>query len=194
MPSLLPWSFSAATVTPSGDAAAPVAAQAAQRSDCARGASVLLYWASNVPMALSAVYKESRFARRAGAVDVHVMYLTQWVSLFQFAFGFLVAPAQALPGVASLEGVPLKALALEFAKDAKGTTRTASRRDIRMLRVVGCLEASRVMTECTGLLSRGFTMRETRSGEPYAETRVLERALELCPKVPESGHTGKRSQ
>jgi hypothetical protein len=33
-----------------------------------------LYLASNVPMALSAVYKESRFA----ADDVHPLYLTQW--------------------------------------------------------------------------------------------------------------------
>lgn len=33
----------------------------------------MLYLASNVPMALSAVYKESRFA----ADDVHPLYLTQ---------------------------------------------------------------------------------------------------------------------
>ena len=34
-----------------------------------------LYLASNLPMALSAVYKERRFA----ADDVHPLYLTQWV-------------------------------------------------------------------------------------------------------------------
>ena len=39
--------------------------------------SILVYWGSNVPMALSAVYKEWRFSSSPSSDDVHVMYLTQ---------------------------------------------------------------------------------------------------------------------
>merc|ERR1712185_282724 len=59
--------------------------------------SLLLYFSSNVPMALSAVYKERNFA----GSDVHVLYLTQWVSIYQFLFGFALAPLQLIPGVVS---------------------------------------------------------------------------------------------
>lgn len=53
----------------------------------------LVYWASNIPMSLSAVYKEERFG---GDVSVHVMYLTQQVSIYQFLFGFLFAPVESV--------------------------------------------------------------------------------------------------
>mmetsp|Transcript_82036 Transcript_82036/g.163889 ORF Transcript_82036/g.163889 Transcript_82036/m.163889 type:complete len:498 (+) Transcript_82036:230-1723(+) len=62
---------------------------------------VMLYLASNIPMALSAVYKEHRFA----SDDISPLYLTQWVSIYQFLFGFLLMPLQLVPGVASAQGL-----------------------------------------------------------------------------------------
>ena len=83
-------------------------------------AAVLIYWASNIPMALSAVYKEWRFADS----EVHVLYLTQYVSCFQLLFGFLLFPAQCLT-----DGVPLGTATQTFVADAVGVatgeTRTA---------------------------------------------------------------------
>jgi len=79
-----------------------------------RSTAVLTYWASNLPMALSAVFKEWRFA----GDDVHVIYLTQWVSMFQFCFGFLVAPAECLPGVAAPEGLSPRVALDAFGADA----------------------------------------------------------------------------
>lgn len=84
--------------------------------DARAAASILVYWGSNVPMALSAVYKEWRFSSRE---DVHVMYLTQWVSTFQFLFGFAFAPLQCAPGVATREGLSLGAVAAGFIGDAR---------------------------------------------------------------------------
>ena len=69
-------------------------------SDEIRGYSVCLYWASNVPMAFSATYKELTFARE----PMDVVYLTQWVSIYQMAIGFALAPAQIVPGVGSRDG------------------------------------------------------------------------------------------
>jgi len=61
--------------------------------------SELLYVLSNIPMALSYVYKEHGFKNMA----VHVMYLTQMVSIYQMFFGFLLVPLQALvPGAPSV--------------------------------------------------------------------------------------------
>jgi drug/metabolite transporter (DMT)-like permease len=57
----------------------------------------LLYLSSNIPMALSAVYKESRFAQD----DIHPLYLSQWVSIYQFLFGFVLAPLQLIPGIST---------------------------------------------------------------------------------------------
>ena len=51
-------------------------------------------------MACSAVYKERRFA----GDEVHVLYLTQCVSCYQFLFGFVLAPLQSLPGVSTAAG------------------------------------------------------------------------------------------
>mmetsp|Transcript_34430 Transcript_34430/g.83280 ORF Transcript_34430/g.83280 Transcript_34430/m.83280 type:complete len:521 (+) Transcript_34430:136-1698(+) len=54
----------------------------------------LIYFFSNVPMAMSSVYKEMAFRHQ----KIDVLYLTQWVSVFQFFIGFLLAPMQNLPG------------------------------------------------------------------------------------------------
>jgi len=54
----------------------------------------LIYFLSNVPMAMSSVYKELAFRNE----KIDVLYLTQWVSIFQLLIGFLLAPLQALPG------------------------------------------------------------------------------------------------
>ena len=70
--------------------------------DCVHLYSVAIYWLSNVPMALSAVYKESRFHNEA----MDVCWLTQGVSIYQFLFGFVLAPLQLLPGMSSAHGVP----------------------------------------------------------------------------------------
>ena len=83
------------------------------------GAAVLVYWGSNVPMALSAVYKEWRFSSSPSSDDVHVMYLTQWVSCFQFLFGFLFAPLQCVPGVATPGGLAARDVVAMFLRDSR---------------------------------------------------------------------------
>ena len=57
--------------------------------------SSLIYAASNIPYALSFCYKEYGFKN----LSIHVIYLTQLVSVYQFIIGFLLAPL-----MASLDG------------------------------------------------------------------------------------------
>jgi len=59
----------------------------------------LVYFFSNVPMAISSVYKEMSFRNE----KIDVLYLTQWVSIFQLFVGFLLAPLQRIPGFGSLK-------------------------------------------------------------------------------------------
>jgi len=66
-----------------------------------RSYAVAIYWLSNLPMACSAVYKESRFT----AENLDVCYLTQWVSIYQLLFGFVLAPLQVIPGVGTAHGI-----------------------------------------------------------------------------------------
>jgi hypothetical protein len=56
--------------------------------------SILIYLGSNVPMALSAVYKEIAF--KSGE-QVNVWYLCQWVSIYQFLISWLFMPITVLP-------------------------------------------------------------------------------------------------
>lgn len=65
--------------------------------------SVMFYLASNLPYALSAVYKEIAFKNQ----KTDVMYLTQQVSIYQFFIGLLMLPLTAVPGVASPDGMPI---------------------------------------------------------------------------------------
>ena len=50
--------------------------------------SQIIYFSSNIPYALSFCYKEYAFRH----LSIHVILLTQWVSLYQFMIGFLLAP------------------------------------------------------------------------------------------------------
>ena len=54
----------------------------------------MLYMSSNVPYSMSYVYKEHGFKNLA----IHVVFLTQWVSIYQLLLGFLFAPLQLIPG------------------------------------------------------------------------------------------------
>ena len=64
---------------------------------------MIFYLASNVPYALSAIYKEIAFKNQ----KTDVMYLTQQVSIYQLFIGLMMLPLTVLPGVASPEGMPL---------------------------------------------------------------------------------------
>ncbi len=55
-------------------------------------------------------YKEKAFKRDR----VDVLYLTQWVSIFQLLFGLGLAPLQALPGIGSAHGVPISSIPSSF--------------------------------------------------------------------------------
>lgn len=65
--------------------------------------SVIFYLCSNLPYALSAVYKEVAFKNQ----KTDVMYLTQQVSIYQMLVGFAMLPLTSIPGVASEEGIPV---------------------------------------------------------------------------------------
>ena len=55
----------------------------------------LIYFASNIPMACSAIYKEYGFRN----ANLNVWWLTQWVSFYQFIIGFLFIPLLMIPGL-----------------------------------------------------------------------------------------------
>jgi len=55
-------------------------------------------------------YKEKAFKRDR----VDVLYLTQWVSIFQLLFGLGLAPLQVLPGIGSAHGIPLSSIPSSF--------------------------------------------------------------------------------
>eukprot|EP00928_Gymnodinium_smaydae_P061049 TRINITY_DN4509_c0_g3_i2.p1 TRINITY_DN4509_c0_g3~~TRINITY_DN4509_c0_g3_i2.p1 ORF type:complete len:431 (+),score=84.43 TRINITY_DN4509_c0_g3_i2:165-1295(+) len=63
--------------------------------------AVIFYAMSNVPMAMSACYKESKFDK----AQLDVWYLTQWVSIFQFLVSFVYMPLLVLPGFGSQDGM-----------------------------------------------------------------------------------------
>jgi hypothetical protein len=72
--------------------------------------SAFIYFCSNIPFASSYVFKEFGFKNLA----VHVIYLTQWVSIYQLCFGFMFAPFQLLPGMGSSQGMTLQEIASNF--------------------------------------------------------------------------------
>lgn len=63
--------------------------------------SSIIYFSSNIPYALSYCYKEWAFKK----MSVHVLYLTQFVSIFQFLIGFLLSFLQLFPGFGSETGM-----------------------------------------------------------------------------------------
>lgn len=68
--------------------------------------SSLIYASSNIPYALSFCYKEYGFKN----LSIHVIYLTQLVSVYQFFIGFLLAPL-----MAKVDGRTLQQTAHSFA-------------------------------------------------------------------------------
>lgn len=72
--------------------------------------SNFVYFCSNIPLACSCVYKEIGFQN----LQVHVIYLTQWVSIYQLFFGLLLAPFQLIPGIGSLSGATLTDINKDF--------------------------------------------------------------------------------
>ncbi|GMH50685.1 hypothetical protein TL16_g00842 [Triparma laevis f. inornata] len=77
--------------------------------------SIFFYLISNIPYALSAVYKEVAFKNQ----KTDVMYLTQQVSIYQLFIGLCMIPLTAIPGVASEHGMPVA----EAAEDLVDGTR-----------------------------------------------------------------------
>lgn len=61
---------------------------------------IVIYFCSNIPFSASYVYKEYAFKN----LEIHVIYLTQWVSTYQLLLGFLMAPFQMIPGIGSENG------------------------------------------------------------------------------------------
>jgi len=66
--------------------------------------AVMFYAMSNLPMAMSACYKEGTFDDE----QLDVWYLTQWVSIFQFLVSFLYMPCLVLPGFGSAKGMSMQ--------------------------------------------------------------------------------------
>ena len=64
----------------------------------------LVYAGSNLPYAISFAYKEIGFKD----LNNHVIHLTQWVSIYQMIFGFILMPLQAIPGLGSENGMTMQ--------------------------------------------------------------------------------------
>lgn len=77
--------------------------------------SNMLYIASNIPIALSCVYKEKGFAH----MHVHVIYLTQMVSIYQLLVGFVLGLLQVFPGVGTVEGSSIAEITNQFISGVK---------------------------------------------------------------------------
>jgi drug/metabolite transporter (DMT)-like permease len=72
--------------------------------------SYLLYFSSNIPIAFSCIYKEMGFRN----LQVHVMYMTQLVSIYQLLWGFVLGVLQMMPGVGSETGYSLSEINSSF--------------------------------------------------------------------------------
>jgi hypothetical protein len=70
----------------------------------------MLYFVSNLPIAFSIVYKEMGFQN----MQVHVIYLTQMVSIYQLLWGFVLGVLQILPGMGSEQGSSLAEINSDF--------------------------------------------------------------------------------
>lgn len=79
-------------------------------SDQLRVYACVVYVSSNIPMACSAIYKERAFK----SYKVNVYYLTQWVSIYQLFFGFILAPLQMIPGIGSKNGISMHEIIESF--------------------------------------------------------------------------------
>lgn len=72
--------------------------------------ATFLYFSSNIPYSASCVYKEYGFRN----LSIHVIYLTQWVSVYQLLIGFVLAPLQMLPGMGSQDGLNMNEILSGF--------------------------------------------------------------------------------
>lgn len=72
----------------------------------------VLYFSSNIPSALSGVYKEIAF--KAQPMDIY--YLNAWVALWQFIIGLLLFPVNLIP---LFGGLPLSAIPSALGNGAK---------------------------------------------------------------------------
>jgi drug/metabolite transporter (DMT)-like permease len=72
--------------------------------------SYLLYFSSNIPIAFSCIYKEMGFRN----LQVHVMYMTQLVSIYQLLWGFVLGVLQMMPGIGSETGYSLSEINSSF--------------------------------------------------------------------------------
>jgi drug/metabolite transporter (DMT)-like permease len=70
----------------------------------------IIYLSSNIPIAFSSIYKEYGFRN----VHMHVMYMTQWVSVYQLLWGFLAGFLQQFPGMGSMQGLSVKEISTSF--------------------------------------------------------------------------------
>lgn len=69
----------------------------------------------SLPLSLPSLSSFSQYKEKAFKRDrVDVLYLTQWVSIYQLLFGLSLAPLQALPGIGSAHGVPLSSILPSF--------------------------------------------------------------------------------
>ena len=59
----------------------------------------VIYFCSNIPMALSGVYKEMAFKKQ----PVDVWYLSQWVAIYQFLISFVFVPLLVVPFIGGTE-------------------------------------------------------------------------------------------
>lgn len=73
--------------------------------------SSILFFSSNIPFAASWTYKEVNFK---GPDRVHVVFLTQCVSCYQFLLGLLLLPLQQLPFSGSREGMTVSETVSSF--------------------------------------------------------------------------------
>jgi len=97
---LLPHILAASSSSSSGDGDGDSA------SDSMRTMGIVaacVYASSNIPMSVAYTYKESAFKN----MQVHVVYLTQWVSIYQLLWGFCLLPLQTIPGLGSKDGLTM---------------------------------------------------------------------------------------
>jgi drug/metabolite transporter (DMT)-like permease len=72
--------------------------------------SNLVYLSSNIPIGLSCVYKELGFRD----LHIHVMHMTQWVSIYQLLWGFVLGFLQLIPGMGSMSGISVSEMRSSF--------------------------------------------------------------------------------
>ena len=82
----------------------------------ARWYACVIYFSSNIPMAASAVFKESEFKKQR---PVKVWVLCFWVAVYQFLISWVFAPIIAVPFIGgSEEGRPISTIPNQLVEGA----------------------------------------------------------------------------